>query len=392
MRDLDTQLRAWADQAVPVTADEAERRASGATPFDRLTPESGSRRRAWALLAAAVLVVVGIAALAFRGAGSDEPRPVTSGPGEPQPTAPLPTEPTVDTIETTVAVSADATRPAVLVAYAGDNRLVSLDPDTGDVVRVLAEGFDDPDLEIEGGPYVVADISVDQRRGRVVYGTCCEPAVGQMFAVDLADGDPVTFSFGDRPALSPDGSKLAYVQLQELRVLDLDTGEERTFPTSAFNGSTEPGGGRQVEYVIGQISWSPDGSQLLLATSEYGDGVSEIRLATFEESGSDLVFASSVLASGPIDGSESLSHPLFHTDGSVSWIRQGVLDTDGEAVVEERVIPYSDGDAHRTPLSQKVLSRFLDGRGIEWRLSADGTVTEDGQVVFTVPGLRALAG
>lgn len=392
MRELDTQLRAWSDQAPPVMAEEAIDRLTGPAPLERPDPDQNGRRRAWALLAAAIIVVAAIAAVAFRGAGTDDPTPATPGPDGPQPTAPLPTDPSTPAAPTVTTEPVDPPeRPSVLVGYTEDNRLVTLDPDSGEIIRVLAEGFDDPDLQIEGGPFVVADISVDHERGRVIYGTCCEPASGQMFVVDLADGDVETFLYGDRPTLSPDGTKLAYVVLQELKVLDLGTGDERSYPTSAFEGSTESGQGRQVDYVIDEIAWSPDGSQLLLATSEYGEQISEIRLAAFDD-GSDLVFASSVLASSPLEGPERVAHPLFHADGSISWVRQGVLDGDHDTAVEERVTPEGDGDIRRTPLGGMVQSRFLDSRGVEWRLSAFGSITEDGEDRVLVPGLRALAG
>lgn len=403
MRDLESQLRAWTDQAEPVTAADAVAEAESLpapTPLARPSGASG-RRGAWVLLAAAVLLVAGAAAFAFRGTGGDGGGSTPAGPGTVDPAPSTPTTPTVPTPATTEPGSAtttpvDATdpgtagRPTVLVAYTGDNRLVTLDPDTGEIRRVLADGFDAPDAQIEGGPFVVGDIAVDVARGRVLYGTCCEPAVGQIFTVDLDAGGPESFRFGDRPVLSPDRTKLAIVEMQELKIIDLATGDEQAYTTMA-NGSVGGGPVRTVEYVVDDIAWSPDGTQLLLVTTDHVAGKSEVRLATFD-GGSDLVFAARVLAEGPAEGERRVSMPRFGADGSISWIRQNVYDAVDGAAIEER-IASPDGDGLSvTTLGHEVRSRIVDGRGVEWRLLADGTVTEGGASVFTLPGFRTLAG
>lgn len=413
MRDLESQLRAWTDQTEPVTADDAvtEAESTTTTPFARPAADPSGRRRAWALLAAAILLVVGVAAFAFRGTGGDDTTPASPGPERPDPNGPevvpRPTDPTVGTTTTEVPdTSGVEGRPSVLVGYTSDNRLVAIDPDTGALLRVLAEGFDAPDAPIEGGPFVVGDIAVDASRGRVLYGTCCEPAVGQIFAVDLEAGEPESFRFGDRPTLSPDGTELAIVEMQQLKIIDLATGDEQAYTTTAAVGEGA-GRPRQVELVIDDLAWSPDSTQLLLVATDHVGGRSEVRLATFD-GGSDLVFAARVLAEGPAEGERRVSLPRFGADGSISWIRQNVYDAVDGAAVEER-IPADQaqgaadiGQPETTALAHEVRSRFVDGRGVEWRLSADGTVTEGGKPAFTVPeggkavfpvsGLRALAG
>ncbi|MFN8535233.1 MAG: LpqB family beta-propeller domain-containing protein [Dehalococcoidia bacterium] len=84
--------------------------------------------------------------------------------------------------------------------------------------------------------------------GRVVYRS----AEGEIVVADLADGSERVVGAGNEPALSPDGTKIAFVRIGEqpgIWVLDLRTGEEQRVATE--NGARSP-------------IWSADGTRLAI--------------------------------------------------------------------------------------------------------------------------------
>lgn len=390
MRDLETQLRAWTDQAAPVTVDDVDAAvSSGRIGLDG--PARRGRTAAWALIAAVVLVVAG---LAFVVAGDDG----DEAPASPGPQTTI--EPSDDPSTTTSLLENAATGdPDLLVAFTADGRLISIDPVTGEERAELATGYsaaDEP--EVEGGPYVISSVTVDRDGGDLYFATCCEPAVGEIFRV--RDTQVERYRNGDMPALSPDGTMLAVVELQTMKIIDVATGDAIREWALMANGPIGEGGSETSELVPSDISWSPDGSQLVMVTSDYTEGVSTIRVVEIDDTSSGAVFAARTVADGPIEGSERPTLPLFDSEMWVSFVRQNLNDEASDGTVVEVDVfdplasrPYgADGDARSDDtLDAEILSRFWFDDS-EWRLLTDGTVTVDGELRFTVPGLRLLAG
>ena len=230
MPDLGDQLRRWTDQAQPVTPEEARHRAAADLDHQPRRPD----RRAWLAVAAVVVLLVGIGVAVVARSDDDAddgvrtvPSPTTTAPGGPTTT----TEPTA-TSTTAGAGEPAASGPATFVAHDPQHRLVLLDSRTGDLVRVLAT-FDDPDAEVpEGEPAgmgrYLGPMAVGAD-GFVYYETCCEPAVGEIFRVPVEGGEPERVTYGTDPAISPDETELAVVEVQALKVRDLRTGEETRY-------------------------------------------------------------------------------------------------------------------------------------------------------------------
>lgn len=173
--------------------------------------------------------------------------PVTSSTTEPSPSR----EPTT-TIE-------PGGVPARWVGHDEEHRLVVVDTDSGEALRVL-ETFDDADVFTEetGEPLAagsfLGDITVSPDGGTVYWERCCEPAPGVIFRAPVDGGEPEQVTLGAFPALSPDGSQLAVVELQWITVVDLATGDARRFTAGGDRGPS----------ALANPAWSPDGATLAL--------------------------------------------------------------------------------------------------------------------------------
>ena len=383
MPDLEDQLRRWADQAEPVTADEARHRA--ATDVDDRGAGHRPSRRAWLAVAAVAVLLVGIGVgLAVR-SGDDPADDVRTVPSS-GPTS-IPSGPSTTTSSTP---SSSSTLPRVnltpdaFVAHDAEHRLVVVDGETGRTVRVLAT-FDDPDAVVpEGEPAgmgrYLGRFAVAPDRSAVYYETCCEPAVGEIFRVPIEGGDPQPVTTGTDPAISPDGTKLAVIQLQALKVVDLRTGDETIYPI-ADNSPV---------VALAHPSWSPDGT--MVALERYDESVDRGRamVVTFDGA-QDVLNAAATVAEADDAGT-----PMFPTfdDGGILLVRQRSVDgtPTGEAHMERYAL-YGD----RTPTEvgvtypQPVVALDRSAGGHLVRLLADGTVeldVTDGGIGNVITDLR----
>jgi hypothetical protein len=237
-------------------------------------------RRHYARLAAGTLAVV---VLAAGGIAMGVGRLDRTGPQPPVATQPRPAATTTTlgngATATTVGLgSTKAVMPATFVALveapegSGIRRLAVVSRTSGTVIRYLAPA-DHPDRPSD------MVVSADRTTAWFAYGGC-GPARG-IFRVALSGG-PVTkvLSQGaDHLALSPDGSKLAYVvagcgpqaSQGDVVVRDLASGAERHWQTSSGSDPT-------AQLSLQQpLAWSPNGRQLAVVVGRV-DQEQQLRL------------------------------------------------------------------------------------------------------------------
>ncbi|MCB0978609.1 MAG: PD40 domain-containing protein [Acidimicrobiales bacterium] len=349
---------------------------------------------AWVVIAAAV--VLAVAGLAFVAAGNDK----DSGPASPVPqtSQPVPqtSQPDPGSVTTTSRADDDVEGgQAPLVGFTADGRLISLDPTTGEERAEIAAGYSPVDEPAaEGGPYVISTVTDSQDGDDLFFSTCCEPAVGEIFRVHA--GRVERYRFGDKPSLSPDGSKLALVELQSLKVIDVASGEvlrDWVLEADVAIGTSPV---RRSELVPSDLSWSPDGKRIVMVTAEHAEHAATVRVVDVEPDVRDAVFAALKVAygpdEGPMEGVLPATLPLFDPDGTISYVRQDLTDSAISPTGVERAAADGSGVVGGESVSGvEILSRFRRD-GSEWRLLSDGTVTVDGEPRFTIPGLRLLAG
>jgi hypothetical protein len=186
--------------------------------------------------------------------------------------------PSDGTSQSAPAVSGASARPAI-VAVTTAGEVVLLNPKTGEATATLT-----------GPQDVVGDeIAVS---GSAVY-VAVRPAnscADEIESVPLAGGTPSVVATGVLPAISPDGTELAYVQEEldapaqlgctgsaiEVVVRDLSTRTQTAYPAP-------PGQGALVAQVS-HLSWAPQGRALLVSSGPVQDNegwqLNRLNLAT----------------------------------------------------------------------------------------------------------------
>lgn len=368
MPELDEVLRTWTDSAATVSPAEVRRRAESP---DRAAAEGGPPRRTLLLVAAAVAVLAGVAgALAVRAADDDrvDTTPATTPSTEvPAPTVTEPAPPTTatsvpDEATTTVVPPAGTALPGHWVGRTVDGRLVAVDAASG-AEQTLAT-FDDPRIpsaELAAAGSFLGKVDLSPDGTTVYYETCCEPAVGQVLRVPVTGGDPELVTSGTDPAVSPDGTKLAVVEFQWLKVRDLATGAETRYEAA------EP------PTMLSHPAWSPDGRSIALERYDADVRVGRVVVLDLDD-GTDLDGARE-LAAADADGTPRF--PSFDLAGRVHLVRQGV-DQEGGPLGPARIEVHSPavtGEISRRGLEQPLRDQHHDATGAYvLRVLADGTV------------------
>lgn len=166
-------------------------------------------------------------------------------------------------------------RPEI-AAVTTKGALVVLNPLTGVASRIL----------VASG--VVGDAVSVSPNGATVYFTARRGCVYEVESVPTAGGRPTAITPGVMPAISPDGTRLAFARepfgggsepyfyatgchqpgrmVTEFNVVvrDLRDGHEAIYPTP-------PGAASNVPYPVSRLSWAPDGRRLLVSVGPSQD-------------------------------------------------------------------------------------------------------------------------
>ena len=209
-------------------------------------------------------------------------------------------------------------RPGV-VAVTADGALVVLDPSTGAVARTL----------VASG--VVGDEIAVPRGGNTVYFAAARGCTDEIESVPLAGGTPALIAPGVLPAISPDGTRLAFAR----NPLYLPDGCHPSFSTTAFTLAVRTlGTGRQVVYPmaasnvpalpspISHLSWAPDGTRLAVSIRE-----------TQDNEGWNIIIADTASAKYYLSGPGVTAVPLTGPQARSSYYREGVFMPDGSLFV-----------------------------------------------------------
>jgi hypothetical protein len=261
-----------------------------------------------------------------------------------------------------------ADRPAVLVGIRTEGKkrrdgslvevgsLVVLDPLTGSVTRTL-----DPKLATGD------EVQLSPDRSTVFY----EKAVGcfhQIWSVPVAGGTPKKIVEGSVPAVSPDGTRLAYAtQYREancaqdlsryaVRVRSLDGGGTRTLAVPAEQ--------QALPSPVSHLSWSPDGSTIAVSLSSVQDNEGwGLRVV---DPGRDRYYVGEAAAGTkvPVGGRS--------TPGQDAFYRQGVFLPDATMFVVRRCCSGNEGK-----VSSELLEVVDPATGAVRRKIAVGLLTKD---------------
>jgi hypothetical protein len=260
--------------------------------LDIAPEEAAGRRRSRqkAALAGALgaTVLAGVLAVVMGGRGPAKNIEVRSpggvaAPDPPPGRSPLPSDSTIVN-----AGSRTGRAPAEIVALSG-TEVVLLDSATGRQVRVLAAH---PEADPATGVFLEG-VSLSADRRSAYYAVAGECGMGTVYRVPVdGRGAPERVATGISPALSPDGSKLAFAAPggsgpdgrsrcnNQIVVRELATGAERTW---AFPEDADHRLALYQDGAITKIAWAPDSTRLAYTLSYEGDSVSILDTAVHHD-------------------------------------------------------------------------------------------------------------
>jgi hypothetical protein len=223
---------------------------------------------------------------------------------------------------------AQASRPGI-VAVTTKGSLVVLSPVTGEATRILVAGGVIPDA---------ISVSPD---GSTVYFAAWDGCLDQVESVPVTGGRPTVITSGMLPAVSPDGTELAFAREAysgdpsasddqpschppatgtgvKVVVRDLADGHETVYPAPPGTASALP---------VAHLSWAPGGEKLLVSAGQAQDNedwdlvvLDPATSRYYLPSGSTGALPSNVpVADGP--------------DAAESYYREGVFLPDGDIFV-----------------------------------------------------------
>jgi WD40-like Beta Propeller Repeat len=296
----------------------------------------GNRRRRRQALAAAVLafaVAAGGASTAYASLG--RPAPAAPATGHRPPAGP--------------SGPAGEGRPDI-IAVTNQGMLVVLDPLTGIARKIL----------VRGGVLPGA-VSVSPG-GRTVYFATRHGCEGTIESVPAAGGRVSVIAPGALPAVSPDGTRVAFVRMPgcghpgsaaaspEVVVRDLAGGGEIVLPAAPHPASAD---------AVPQLSWSPDGRRLLVAVG-LSKGNGSWVLAQVDPATARYYL--------PSAGSGASAVPVTGPDAAHSYYRGGAFLPGGDLFVD-RICCTDAASGETSNLLWEIDSsgRFVRQVAIGWR-------------------------
>lgn len=285
---------------------------AGGGPSTAISRSSRRLRVSVAILATAVValaVALGVVEATRTGSGGARGASSSVGTGAPSTSSTRPGSPG--------GAPSSPARPKVLVAVTTAGVLEDLDPSTGSPIRTLATGATGDELSVTPD-------------GSSVYFEAAVGCMHQIERVGVAGGSASVVATGSSPAISPDGTKLAYVREPlagepacqgqsfspsqfTLVVRDLSSGAETTYPVAPQVASTG------LPTPIDHLSWSSDSQEIAVsvASSEDNEGW---QLVVVHLSTDEFYFSGSGV-------------PLTGSNASASYYREGVFMPDGDLFV-----------------------------------------------------------
>jgi hypothetical protein len=203
-----------------------------------------------------------------------------------------------------------------IIAVTSQGALVVLDPLTGIARKILVRG---------GVLAGAVSVSPD---GRTVYFAARHGCEGTIESVPAAGGRVSVIAPGVLPAVSPDGTRVAFVRMPSgcghagsaaaspaVVVRDLAGGGETVLPAAPRPASAG---------AVPELSWSPDGKRLLVAVGRSKGSVSWV-LAQVDPATARYYL--------PSAGSGASAVPVTGPDAARSYYRGGVFLPDGDLFV-----------------------------------------------------------
>jgi hypothetical protein len=258
----------------------------------------------------AVIALFGalVAMTALSACGNSKPSP-----------APTVTVTTSASAPATSSASAVAATPPAMVAVTTAGALVTLDPASGVVTRTLVPS------------HVLGD-EISVASSGLVYFAAKQGCTQEIEAIPVSGGSVVEIVPGSLPAVSPDGTKLAYadeptlpncpvnssnmVAFYHVDIRTLSSGSTIKLAMLAANQSSG------LPYPISHLSWAPDNDHLAVSISSPEDN-----------EGWNLNIVDTSQAQYYLAGTGVTSVPATGADAHQSYLREGVYMPNGDLFV-----------------------------------------------------------
>lgn len=225
----------------------------------------------------------------------------------------------------------------------------------------LVDNPDPDDGSDDGtGPNVIDDVA-GFANGSLIYGDCCEPASGNVYALPEAGAEPALIGAGFDPDLSPNGERLVTANSMMISVTSVGDGSGSGL---LLNHRDD-----QRFFDVADVQWSTDDEIALLSRS--GDG--EFMLTAFD-AGTLEETNSVVLSSADGADPDDVSFAGFGPDDTLAVSTTGATETTIRFYQPDTL---AELDATRTLPSSVSSVAFVPGDlGLTW---------VDGNVLYYLP-------